>query len=76
MGKTEEGLADMEEARREKATEEHNVIDDAIQDRGEGYTVFSIVRHALSCMNNCSFWPSLSARRRIVSTIRDQTEKC
>jgi len=37
-----EGLADMEEARREKATDEHNVIDDAIQDRGEGYTVFSI----------------------------------
>lgn len=33
----------MEDARREKATEEHGVIDDAIQDRGEGYTVFSIV---------------------------------
>jgi len=32
----------MEEARRDKATEEHTVIDDAIQDRGEGYTVFSI----------------------------------
>jgi hypothetical protein len=43
LGKVQEGLADMEEARREKATEEHNVIDDAIQDRGEGYTVFSIV---------------------------------
>ncbi|GLB37380.1 putative NADPH oxidase regulator [Lyophyllum shimeji] len=42
LGRTQEGLADMEEARREKATEEHNVIDDAIQDRGEGYTVFSI----------------------------------
>jgi hypothetical protein len=47
MGKTQEGLADMEDARREKATEEHNVIDDAIQDRGEGYTVFSIVRKTL-----------------------------
>ena len=33
----------MQDAQREKATEEHNVIDDAIQDRGEGYTVFSIV---------------------------------
>jgi len=33
----------MEEGRKEKATEEHNVIDDAISDRGEGYTVFSIV---------------------------------
>lgn len=44
MGQIQQGLADMEEARREKATEEHNVIDDAIADRGEGYTVFSIVR--------------------------------
>lgn len=43
MGRALEGLADMEEARRDKATDEHNVIDDAIQDRGEGYTVFSIV---------------------------------
>jgi hypothetical protein len=42
MGRTQEGLADMEEARKDKATDEHNVIDDAIQDRGEGYTVFSI----------------------------------
>ncbi|KAI0827834.1 hypothetical protein BC628DRAFT_1365697 [Trametes gibbosa] len=42
MGNPQEGLADMEDARREKATEEHGVIDDAIQDRGEGYTVFSI----------------------------------
>lgn len=42
LGRLKEGLADMEEARRDKATEEHNVIDDAIQDRGEGYTVFSI----------------------------------
>ncbi|KAG6866212.1 hypothetical protein C0991_007237 [Blastosporella zonata] len=42
LGRTSEGLADMEEAKRDKATEEHNVIDDAIQDQGEGYTVFSI----------------------------------
>lgn len=33
----------MQEAKGDKATDEHNVIDDAIQDRGEGYTVFSIV---------------------------------
>ena len=45
MGNVEQGLAEMEEARKEKATEEHNVIDDAINDRGEGYTVFSIVSH-------------------------------
>jgi len=43
MNRLREGLADMEEARREKATDDHNVIDDAIKDRGEGYTVFSIV---------------------------------
>lgn len=38
-----EGLADMQEAKKDKATDEHNVIDDAIADRGDGYTVFSIV---------------------------------
>jgi hypothetical protein len=37
------GLQDMAEAQKEKVTEEHNVIDEAIRDRGEGYTVFSIV---------------------------------
>ncbi|KAF8918162.1 NADPH oxidase regulator NoxR [Mucidula mucida] len=42
MGRLEAGLQDMQEATRDKATDEHNVIDDAIQDRGEGYTVFSI----------------------------------
>ncbi|THH20394.1 hypothetical protein EUX98_g8592 [Antrodiella citrinella] len=42
MGRTEEGLLELEEAKKEKATEEHNVIDDAIADRGDGYTVFSI----------------------------------
>lgn len=43
MGRMEEGLMDMTEALKEKVTEEHNVIDDAIQDRGDSYTVFSIV---------------------------------
>lgn len=42
LGETDIGLQDMQEARTNKATAEHNVIDDAIQDRGEGYTVFSI----------------------------------
>lgn len=37
-------MGDLEKARTEKVTEEHGVIDDAIADRGEGYTVFSIVR--------------------------------
>lgn len=43
MGRMEEGLMELEEARKEKATDEHNVIDDALADRGDGYTVFSIV---------------------------------
>jgi hypothetical protein len=43
MKRLQEGLADMEEGRREKATPEHDVIDDAIRERAEGYTVFSIV---------------------------------
>jgi len=43
LGNPEEGVQDMREAQKEKATEEHNVIDEAITDGGEGYTVFSIV---------------------------------
>lgn len=37
-------MAELQDAATQKATEEHNVIDEAIRDRGEGYTVFSIVR--------------------------------
>jgi tetratricopeptide (TPR) repeat protein len=42
LGYPAEGLAEMEDARNLKVTDEHDVIDDAIKDRGEGYTVFSI----------------------------------
>ncbi|KAJ8696253.1 hypothetical protein PTI98_006135 [Pleurotus ostreatus] len=42
MNRVQEGLEELEAARKEKATEEHDVIDDALRDRGEGYTVFSI----------------------------------
>lgn len=42
LGREGEGIHDMEDAAQEKATAEHNVIDEAIRDRGEGYTVFSI----------------------------------
>ncbi|KAJ7858268.1 NADPH oxidase regulator NoxR [Mycena olivaceomarginata] len=42
MGRTKEGLADLEEARRAKATDEHNVIDEAIAELGKDFTVFSI----------------------------------
>ena len=44
LGYAEQGMADMQEASKQKVTNEHGVIDDAIRDRGEGYTVFSIVR--------------------------------
>lgn len=47
MGRVDNGMQDMGEAQQAKVTEEHSVIDDAIQDRGEGYTVFSIVRPSL-----------------------------
>ncbi|QRV98137.1 neutrophil cytosol factor 2 [Ceratobasidium sp. AG-Ba] len=42
LGRVDEGLRDMRDAQAAKVTEEHGVIDEAIQDRGEGYTVFSI----------------------------------
>ncbi|KAJ1306172.1 hypothetical protein OPQ81_010882 [Rhizoctonia solani] len=42
MGRLDDGLQQMRSAQQSKVTEEHGVIDDAIQDRGEGYTVFSI----------------------------------
>jgi len=42
LGYPTEGLAEMEDARNMKVTDEHDVIDDAIRDCGEGYTVFSI----------------------------------
>lgn len=54
MGNLENGLADMEKARIEKVTEEHAVIDDAIRDRGDGYTVFSIVSAAFGLWSEIS----------------------
>ena len=52
MKRLQEGLADMEEASREKAIDDHSVIDDAIREHAEGYTVFSIVSaiHRLSLL--------------------------
>ena len=47
LGREEAGMADLAEASADKVIEEHGVIDEAIQDRGEGYTVFSIVRSFL-----------------------------
>jgi hypothetical protein len=52
--------------------EEHNVIDDAISDRGEGYTVFSIVRWFSTSLWQFSF---PTARRGSIQTIRKETQK-
>ena len=73
MGRAQEGLADMEEAKREKATDEHNVIDDAIQDRGEGYTVFSIVS-PVDCMKPFLLTPSLASWDTL-SSLREETQE-
>lgn len=48
LGQVQEGMAELEDATRQQVTEEHSVIDEAIRDRGEGYTVFSIVRVRVS----------------------------
>jgi tetratricopeptide (TPR) repeat protein len=52
MGRLDDGMQDMYEASKDKAIDDHKVIDEAIQDRGEGYMVFSVVRRppfSLSC---------------------------
>jgi hypothetical protein len=43
LGDREGGVQAMEEASKHKVSPEHNVIEEAIQDGAEGYTVFSIV---------------------------------
>lgn len=74
LGRTQEGLADMQEARKDKATDEHNVIDDAIQDRGEGYTVFSIVSrnifNLLPMLND-----TILACRRIIPSLGKEDQE-
>lgn len=44
MGRIDDGMQDMFEASKDKAIDDHEVIDEAIRDRGEGYMVFSVVR--------------------------------
>ncbi|ELU38621.1 NADPH oxidase regulator NoxR [Rhizoctonia solani AG-1 IA] len=41
-GRPEAAMQDLLAAQKEKSTPEHDVIDDAIREQGEGYTVFSI----------------------------------
>ena len=42
MGDTEQGMQDLAYAAKEKQTDEHAVIEEAIRDQAEGYTVFSV----------------------------------
>ncbi|KAI6168630.1 hypothetical protein EDD17DRAFT_631508 [Pisolithus thermaeus] len=42
LGYTRRGMNDLEQAGKEKSTTEHEIIDHAIRDRGERYTIFSI----------------------------------
>jgi hypothetical protein len=43
LGRVEEGLQLLRDASQEKVIVEHDVIDEAVHDNGQGYTVFSIV---------------------------------
>ncbi|GAA6006582.1 hypothetical protein JCM10207_004983 [Rhodosporidiobolus poonsookiae] len=42
LGRLDQGQQDLLAAQREKRAPEHSVIDEALADRGEGYTVFSV----------------------------------
>ncbi|KAI9251506.1 hypothetical protein BDA99DRAFT_563770 [Phascolomyces articulosus] len=42
LGKIDAGLTDLYHAQKAKMTEEHEVIDQAVRDRGKGYSVYSI----------------------------------
>ncbi|RUS18785.1 hypothetical protein BC938DRAFT_475894 [Jimgerdemannia flammicorona] len=42
IGRIDAGLTDLYHAQKDKQTEEHDVIDQAVLDRGKGYSVFSI----------------------------------
>lgn len=75
LGQTQEGMTELEDASRQQSTEEHSVIDEAIRDRGEGYTVFSIVRfkgylvHPEKLIVFVACWCPLP-------TFRKQAQKC
>jgi hypothetical protein len=74
MGRLNEGLAEMEEARKVKVTEEHGVIDEAIQDKGQGYTVFSIVSHLPSPPGNST--DRLAACWCVIPSFGEQDKEC
>ncbi|OAV87715.1 hypothetical protein PTTG_10034, partial [Puccinia triticina 1-1 BBBD Race 1] len=73
MGAKAEGMIDLQETRKEKQTAEHAVIDDAIADRAEGYTVFSIpvgvlYRPASSKVKNLSSKKNLGHAKLFAAT--------
>lgn len=75
LGYVEGGMTDMQEASRQKVTDEHGVIDDAIRDYGEGYTVFSIVR---DCLRSPFVWYLTwchLAHRCAISSVGKQTQE-
>jgi hypothetical protein len=74
MGRTYEGLMDMEAASQEKVTPAHDIIDEAIVDYGEGYTVFSIVRLVIQLAQISVLIP-MPARRDFIPAVREQVEE-
>lgn len=51
LGDFDRGIAQLKEASRNKVIPDHDVIDEAIQENGDGYTVFSIPVGVLYCPN-------------------------
>ena len=70
LGQMQEGMAELQDATNQKATEEHGVIDEAIRDRGEGYTVFSIV----SLVMVHGLYHSVDQRRKPVGVLYRPSE--
>ncbi|KNZ46269.1 uncharacterized protein VP01_740g3 [Puccinia sorghi] len=78
QGAEEDGMIDLQEARKEKQTPEHSVIDDAIADRAEGYTVFSIpvgvlYRPAMSKVKNLASKNYLGQAKLVAATDASET---
>jgi hypothetical protein len=67
----------MEEAKRASANDEHKVINEAIADRGDGYTVFSVVRSHIAepfkIIPNNRRYP---AHRSALPTVGEESLEC
>lgn len=69
MGQVDQSLAELQEARKEKVTPEYSVIDDAIANRGDSCTAFSIVS-PLRDPSAPALTSPAAARRRAVPPCR------